>query len=59
MNYTKVIIVFYCPKYRQDDSGKQHQMFNKPTKRSPGYEVGSKSPGIWPVAAGVSAARHF
>lgn len=59
MNYVKVIIDFYCPKHGQDDSEKQHPMFSKPTKRSPGYEVGSISPGIWPVAAGVVAARHF
>ncbi len=44
MNYEKVMIGFYCPKV---------------CSRSPGYEVGSVSPGIWPVAAGVVAARHF
>ena len=29
------------------------------TQRSPGYEVGSASPVIWPVAADGTAARHF
>jgi len=59
MDYKKVMIDFYCPKFRPVGSRRHHPTAIGPTERRPGYEVGSASPGIWPVAASVAAARHF
>ncbi len=51
------MIEFYCQNFSRMKRNEANNAIQ--TLRNPGYEVGSASPEIWPVAGGGKAARHF